>query len=226
MFKKILSVLLVTALIFTVGATAFAQETVEDEPGYIHHTGSYVLDGDIDWRIHAGSIENGAQQKIIIKGQGTMERAVVNEISQGKLTVSEETMWSTHPEAMINLQVISSILVGFSPAGLTYGDPTRDVYTEQIYAWLMRPYQGEKAQYNYGFTATNGYDYIDSFAIDFEAMLTDGKFGRYIDMSSETAKSPYTDNLFVDGSVTMAEMLEVMDVIKPLKLTTDWFDIF
>ncbi len=228
MFKKILSVLLVTAFVFTVGATAFAN----DVPGYIHHKGSYVLDGDIDWRIHTGSVENGAQQKTVIKGEGTIKRTVANEITLGKLTVSEEAMWSSHPQAMTNLQVVSSILVGFSPAGVAYRD------TEQVYAWLVRPYQGEKAQYKYGYTATdsrymvvNDEDilksvYIDSFAIDFDAMITNGKFGRYIDMSSATAKSPYTDYLFVDGSVTMAEVLETMDVIKPFLTTVNWFDLF
>jgi len=234
MFKKILSILLVTAFVFTVGATAFAN----DVPGYIHHKGSYVLDGDIDWRIHTGSVENGAQQKTVIKGEGTIERTVASEISLGKLTVSEEAMWSSHPQAMTNLQIVSSILVGFSPAGLTYGDPTRTVYTEQVYAWLMRPYQGEAAQYKYGYTATDSRYmvenddkvlksvYIDSFAIDFDAMITNGKFGRYIDMSSATAKSPYTDYLFVDGSVTMAEVLEVMNVVKPFLTAASWFELF
>lgn len=222
MFKRIISIITITILIFAIGTTVLAED--DTTLGYMTKTGSYALDGDISWEVHAGSLETGAQQKTIIKGQGELFKSSSLNIQLGKLEASEEIVWSTHEKALRNLKVVSAINLAVSPADAVYK-------TDQIYAWLIIPEPGESGYVNYSFTATegegiDGEDYVGAFDIDFEADVSLGQFGRYISMSSEKAKSPLVDDLRVIGSATVAEVFAMYDELTPLQGAINWWDLF
>lgn len=217
-----MSILLVGVLLLTATSAVFA----EDTPGHMRIVGEYKIDGEINWKIHAGSLENGAQQKTLIQGEGIVDRAVAGEIQLGTMTFVEDAVLTTHEGAFSNLRMISAISWNANPTNSTYQDPAREVYTDQIYAFMLQPAKGETAAFSSAYVATSGHDYIDSFDIEFDARLTDGRFARYISLSSGTADAPYIDDLYAKGSVEIFELIEVFDVIKPLKMTRDWFDLF
>ncbi len=220
MFKKIGVALLVAVMCITLITPAvFADDT----PGYLNLTGEYLLDGDIDWRIIAGSVDTGAIQKTIVEGKGSIDRKVAVDISLGKLTVTEDAFLKSYD----NLKMISAVKVGFGAADAVYDT------TDQIYAWYLKPDPNEFAYVGYAFNATDSaYKvddeslYIDSFVIDFEGQMSKGTFARYISMSSGIAKSPYVDDLAVHGQASIKETLEVFDVLKPLKSFIDWYNLF
>ena len=74
------------------------------------HTADYEWDGSVDMERQVGHWCNtGAEQKVAISGDGTMERVSTATMAKGKLTVDEASDFVTAEDAAENLSVTSVI---------------------------------------------------------------------------------------------------------------------
>jgi hypothetical protein len=217
MFKKILTIFFIAILMFTIGGIGLAQN--ESNPGSIYKEGDYDFNGKIDWSTHMGSELTGAQQKVIISGDGNLQKSDTSEVRIGRLIVDEEILWQTHPKAMEKLSLLSVIKLG-APAAT-------ETQTDQIYAIYLQAARNQTGYLKQTFVGTHGEGLIDSFVMDMESLITEGITKRYISLSGEISKAYLIDDLSVIGYASISEYLEFYDEIVPLELSTiQWHDLF
>ncbi len=210
--RKVFIALLILTMVVGLTGNVFADEV----PGYMYKAGTYHFEGDIDWNVHVGNDETGAQQRFIVKGKGELYHQDSYDIQAGELIGASATDW----ESERGLTVISAIKVGMAPSENVYVD------TDQIYATYLSPYNGETGYLYQDFMGRHGDDYIDSFLMDYQSAVSDGKTRRYISLSSETSLTSLEDYLKVDGFANLQEELVLYDLSLPLMGTIDWMDLF
>lgn len=216
MLKKILAILTVTMMLFTIGGTVLAQTTVS--PGYLELTGEYQFDGDVDWEMHAGSDYTGARHVNIVKGNGVVEKVKTLKMQQGKLTLTQEAILNTHANAAKNLKLISATKVGFASHD--------DVDTEQIYAVYASPAPGHYTQFAQSVVATHGYSYTDTFYTDLQSKVSSGVAKRFISLGGAVSGTKLVDDLNVEGYSNIKEVLELYDTIETPAAAPKWYLLF
>ena len=95
------------------------------------HTADYEWDGSVDMERQVGHWCNtGAEQKVAISGDGTMERVSTATMAKGKLTVDEASDFVTAEDAAENLSVTSVIELCAPPK--TEYTTTEYVYGDEV----------------------------------------------------------------------------------------------
>ncbi len=209
--RKVFALLLIFTMLIALTGNVMAEEEI---PGYMIKSGTYHFEGDINWDVHVGNNDTGAQQRFVVKGKGELYHEDHYDIKIGELMGASSTQWISER----NLTVISSIKVGIAPA--------EDVYTDQVYATYLSPNHGETGYLHQQFIAQHGEDYVDSFLIDYQSGITNGETRRYISLSSGTSLTSLEDYLVVNGFAQFKEELELYDLVLPFALAANWMDIF
>jgi hypothetical protein len=222
MIKKIVVFALV--MVMCLSTVAFAQtEEIKFEPGDFIKTGEYILDGEINWKIHAGNKDTAAEFKQLIEGEGKLHKIDTVDVSIGNITIQDHIEWATYENTYKNLMVLTMIKLTMSPMKQVY----KEDESGQFYMSRLIPSPGSDAYLKYAFTATHGKKVANTFSIDYESLIKDGQTRRYIDLSGIKSKTNYFDDLEVKGSALVKEALTLYDEKTALGTAVkNWFDLF